>query len=158
LLLSAARRLRGCDLLISHWLLPCGWIGATLSAGRPHVAIAHSGDVHLLERLPRWVACALAKRLRASHTRLVFVSKNLRSRFMRGVGHAMPAAVVAMGTEVGPPGALPPGPTTGRPLRILYMGRLVPIKGVDVLLRVAAAHPELRVTIAGTGPERERLS
>ena len=41
------------------------------------------------------------------------------------------------------------------------LGRLVPDKGVDVLLRAAASlvdrHPELRVVIAGDGPDEKRL-
>jgi glycosyltransferase involved in cell wall biosynthesis len=38
-----------------------------------------------------------------------------------------------------------------------FAGRLVPIKGVDVLLRAAAALPGVRLEIAGDGPERARL-
>src|SRR5205823_741083 len=50
-LLGTARRLDGCDALISHFVLPCGAAGALLARGRPHLAIAHSSDVHLARRL-----------------------------------------------------------------------------------------------------------
>lgn len=40
---------------------------------------------------------------------------------------------------------------------ILYVGRLSAEKGVDVLVRAAAARPELRVGVVGDGPQGEAL-
>lgn len=40
---------------------------------------------------------------------------------------------------------------------ILFVGRLVPEKGVDVLIRAARLAPEVPIIIIGDGPERERL-
>lgn len=53
------------------------------------------------------------------------------------------------------PAALPP---EERPFTAGYAGRLVPEKGVDVLLRAAADAPELRLRILGNGPERAALT
>lgn len=39
----------------------------------------------------------------------------------------------------------------------LYVGRLVPEKGVDVLIRAAARRPEVPVRIVGTGPQEAAL-
>jgi glycosyltransferase involved in cell wall biosynthesis len=51
--------------------------------------------------------------------------------------------------------------STERPLRLLYAGRLLPWKGVHLALRALAAatdrSDQLRFTIAGDGPARERL-
>jgi glycosyltransferase involved in cell wall biosynthesis len=49
--------------------------------------------------------------------------------------------------------------TRGGPLRLLAVGRLVPKKGFDVLLR-ALAGPDLRVLLrlVGAGPEHDRLA
>ncbi len=51
-------------------------------------------------------------------------------------------------------------PLTSEP-RILFLGRLVPKKGCDVLIRamerVQQSLPEARLTIAGDGPERQAL-
>lgn len=39
----------------------------------------------------------------------------------------------------------------------IFVGRLVPTKGVDQLLRLCAATPALQVLIVGTGPDERRL-
>jgi glycosyltransferase involved in cell wall biosynthesis len=65
--------------------------------------------------------------------------------------------VVHYGIEPGPE----PGPYDGEELRLLAVGRLVPIKGFDVLLRAFAATrarvPGLLLEIAGDGPLRAEL-
>jgi glycosyltransferase involved in cell wall biosynthesis len=40
---------------------------------------------------------------------------------------------------------------------VLFLGRLVPIKGADVLLAAAARLPEVAFVVAGEGPEADRL-
>ena len=53
-----------------------------------------------------------------------------------------------------------PSPTPEAPLRVLYVGRLSPEKGVDVLLRAWSLllHPSpSSLTIVGDGPERPAL-
>ncbi len=53
----------------------------------------------------------------------------------------------------------PAPPTAGRPLRVLFAGRLVPIKGVDLLLRALAGlrnqGAAVQLDIVGDGPMRE---
>jgi len=141
---AVARRARRWDAMLSHWLVPCGLVGALLV--RRHVAIAHSGDIHLLERLP---GAPLIARLLA-RPRLVFVSNDLRDRFARLCGQTL-GEVIPMGAE-GVALAPPDGPP-----HVLFMGRLVPIKGADVLLASARRLPGVQFTIAGGGPEENRL-
>lgn len=49
----------------------------------------------------------------------------------------------------------------GSPVRVLSVGRLIPRKGLDRLLRAialaSADHPEIRLVVAGSGPEEARL-
>ncbi len=58
-------------------------------------------------------------------------------------------------------GERPIRPPLSQPPTIAFAGRLVPEKGIDVLLqavaRIAPRVPGLRLLIAGDGPERERL-
>ena len=52
-------------------------------------------------------------------------------------------------------------PLPWAPASLLYLGRLVPLKGVDLALdafaRATTSHPAVRLTIAGDGPERASL-
>jgi glycosyltransferase involved in cell wall biosynthesis len=156
-------------------------------ARRPLPAVhghAHSGDVALLERLAG--GAALARWLGQELADVTFASADLRRRFLGLVGGTtrarthvaspvVPRAAVSWpepcGTasdaralsadQPGDPQAAAVGPAPGG--FILAVGRLVPIKGFDLLLR-AAALAEARsgakavVVILGDGPERARLT
>jgi glycosyltransferase involved in cell wall biosynthesis len=63
-----------------------------------------------------------------------------------------------------PPAPIPQGEGSSRPFTIGYVGRLVPEKGVDLLLDAFATlvhtdygRPKPRLLFVGDGPERERL-
>jgi phosphatidyl-myo-inositol dimannoside synthase len=158
-LAARARRVaREADLVCSHWLVPAGVVGSSL--GRPHVAVAHGGDVHLLSRVA-WGA-RVARRIAARDARVVCVSRDLARRFVALAPTARPE-VIAMGAEIGPA----PEPGAAAALRdelgagdrtvVLFLGRLVRVKGADTLLDAAARVPRVAVWIAGDGPELERL-
>ncbi|HZQ16269.1 MAG TPA: glycosyltransferase [Gaiellaceae bacterium] len=77
---------------------------------------------------------------------------------LRAAGLPVPAAIEILAGGVPAP---PPGPARARAagtgLRIGFAGRLVPEKGVDVLVRALAALPGATLAVAGDGPERGRL-
>jgi len=50
-----------------------------------------------------------------------------------------------------------PPPPPDAPARAIFIGRLVPYKGVDILLRALERVPDLRLEVVGTGPELPRL-
>lgn len=166
-LLSAVRdRVDRWDALESHWLVPCGVVAALAAGGRSHRAWAHSGDVALMERMP--AGRGTARWLAGSGASLTFVSEDLRTRFARLAG-SVPAS---QSWKVETPGLLgatfersvPPGPAagTGRDAPwVLAVGRLVPIKGFDLLVRAVGHLPRgfrPDVVVLGDGPERERLA
>ena len=157
--LARARRAAArADVVCSHWLVPAGLAGAF--AGRPHVAVAHGGDVHLLGRVPG--GALVARAIAARSRRVVCVSEDLARRVAALAPDAR-TEVVAMGAEIGPP----PEPGAADRLReelgagdrpvVLFLGRIVPIKGADLLVEAAAAAPGVAVWIAGDGPDLERL-
>ncbi len=160
---------RGWDAAFAHWLVP-GAAALALAAppGLDLVAIAHSGDVHVLRRLG--LATPLAWSLARRHARFAFVSEHVRTRFLDGVWparlrrrvHAR-SLVTPMGIELGRWRAAAQAVQRDPGLRtVLFLGRLVPIKGVAVLLDAVAQLPPgcgpLRVVVAGDGPLRESLA
>lgn len=130
-------RLRDRDLIIAHWL-PCGV--AALPARKPLIAIGHGGDVHTLRRLHLLRPTLHLLR----NAKLFFVSRELRN--IAGTGEVQP-----MGVDVDHFAAIGRAPTS--PPTIAFIGRLVPIKGVDVAV-AALDHlrSPARLVIAGDGP------
>ncbi len=162
------------DRIVAHWLVPSALVARAVAPRLPLTAYAHSGDVALLERIPG--GAALGRRLARETDDLVFVSANLRDRFNQLTG--MVAGRVAHVTAArSQPDEAPRRPNARhrRDARtalgvsrrtLLSVGRLVPIKGFDILLRAVAtaaaqrgvaARDFMAVVILGEGPERLRL-
>ena len=156
LVLAAAQELRGCDALLSHWLVPCGVAAALCASGRPHVAIAHSSDIHILRRLGRLdVVRWLGRR-----ARLVYTSSSLVVPGAEGPVVPMGLDVAALATSDAERQAARRALGHKRPT-VLALSRLVPVKGLDTLIR-ALQHLHARgldadLVLAGDGPQRDEL-
>jgi glycosyltransferase involved in cell wall biosynthesis len=162
---AAFRRAASWHALVTHWAVPCAAVAAAVARGRPHLAVFHSADVHLLERLP--ARHRLASAIAEGATTLLFVTEDLRQRFLRLV--ASPLAERAHARSVVQPMGIEPWPEdrnvgaaagpkeAQHPCTVLFLGRLVPIKGVDVAVRAVGQLPGATLVVAGDGPERERL-
>lgn len=165
LALAARRAAPRWDAIASHWALPSAVAGAFARDARPHVAVLHSADVHLLSRLParaRWAA-----HIARGATTLAFVSDTHRERFLGWLprelrdGVARRAHVQAMGVEA--PAAHDHDRATARRalgverFMLLSIGRLVPVKGLVEAARALAPRDDLEWWIAGAGPERDAL-
>ena len=163
LLRVARRALDECDTLVSSWAVPSGWVASAVAEGRDHLAICHATDIRWLQRAPG--GGALARQIAAGATSLWFLSPSHRDRFFD-------AAKLDPSTTASHTGPMPieraiePEQTRGELRRslgidrftLLFLGRLVRVKGVDQLLRAAARVREpIHVRIAGDGPERRPL-
>jgi glycosyltransferase involved in cell wall biosynthesis len=154
-LAAALRRHRRPDEHVAaHWLAPCG----LLAPGA--LAYAHGGDVALLERLP--AGRALARRIDARAAALAFVSADLRARFHRLLGRAprCPHRVLPMGvaTPAPEPDAMARLRARAAGRRVVStVGRLMPIKGLDLLPGALAGRDDVIWMAAGDGSERARL-
>jgi glycosyltransferase involved in cell wall biosynthesis len=158
------------DTIESHWLVPSALAAVAAAPAGRHRGYAHSGDVALLERIP--FGRTIARRLVRGCAELCFVSDELRARFSTLAGADSPVGAVtplsSSAADWAPRGGVDVSGRRqlglARPT-VLAVGRLVPIKGHDRLLRACArvqSAPEaglpLEVVILGDGPERPRLA
>ncbi|MEZ4458832.1 MAG: glycosyltransferase family 4 protein [bacterium] len=145
---EVARRAPAYDLLIGHWLVPAGLIVRRVGArlGRPTLVIGHSGGVHALAKLPRRVGRSMARTIAAGPTTVP--TQILKDLLDRTCGLTTRAQILPMGFT-----PISPAPKLGR---ALFMGRLVPIKRVDIAIRACAA-ARVGLDVAGDGPMRTDL-
>lgn len=162
--LAAQRSLDDRDALVSSWCIPSGLVASAVAHGRDHLCLCHATDVRWVGDVPG--GRAIARRITAGASAFWFLSTEHRDRFFRTAD--LDAATVT--TNIGPmpiERASMAGPSRSELRRslgidrftVLFLGRLVRIKGVDQLLHaVAELSGSLHLRIAGDGPERHRLS
>lgn len=165
LLEETRARAQSWDALVSHWALPSALVAGRVRGERPHLAVLHSADVHLMARLP--LSGRIAARVGASADELWFASNALRKRFLHLLAPvprarlASRAHASAMGVELEPPSA------SRRALRqrlrfdrftLLSVGRLVPIKGLRHAIDAIGGDAGVELVIAGEGPSQLELA
>lgn len=145
------------DLIHAHWLVPQGALAVAIAGSRPVVCTAHGADVLALRgalwnALRRWVMGRSALTLA--------VSPALQETLQSQAGKRVELRTLSMGLDLqrfAP--SLAAGVTT--PERLLFVGRLVPKKGLAELLHSLALlvekRPQIMLDVAGDGPERSRL-
>lgn len=154
----ARDRLRDADVVLAHWTYPtAAWMAPLCRrAGKPLIGVAHGGDVRLIAR--PWLGLIPRFRLRGALTGLVATSRfggTMLAKTLKLPAEAVlvtpmgydPAVFVAGGGAVSQRGSSGP---------VVAAGRLIPIKGFDVLIRAlkGSGRP---LRLAGDGPERPTL-
>lgn len=160
---ASRRELADCDALVSSWCIPSGWVASKTAAGRPHLCLCHATDVRWLSKMPR--GRAVAREIAAGASSMWFLSPGLRERFFETAGLDPDRVRCHVGPmPIEPPQELAePRPALRRRLGIegftlLFLGRLVPVKGLAGLLHAIAAFPRpVSIRVAGDGPERDEL-
>ena len=156
---QAARRLLaagGFGLIHAHWAIPHGYIGAKLKGERALLCTSHGSDLFALDTA--WARPF--KRLALVRADAVtVVSEALRAK-AGSIMPGMPAEVMPMGVDMG---RFTPPSGAQRRDGLLYVGRLVEDKGVQILLRaltdprLAAHRPRLRIVGNGTAETSLRI-
>ena len=141
------------EVVHAHWIVPAGlvaWMLRRLS-GAPYVVTVHGADAFTLTSGPAsWLKRVVVRGLRLDRAR----QRGDRAGPSPGVGPSllplpMGVDVASIRAEVGPR-----RPEAGR---ILFVGRLVEKKGVDVLCAAVAKVPGVHLVVAGGGPLRSQL-
>ena len=135
------RAARNCDAVLAHWTVPSGVLASL--TGLPTIGVAHGGDVRLLRHQ------LLARSVTRMLCGVIAVSERCAKPFT-----TVPTLVTPMGVDTSrfDGMARTPGPVK----RVLFVGRLVPIKGIQVVLEAAQTLP-LDITVAGAGPLQRTL-
>lgn len=160
---QAWRLARQADVIVSHWLVPSGLIGAAISwlNKKPHVAIEHSGALRLLSTMPG--GCWIARFIIAHSCQVVTVSEELRQRLIELVPEAeAKSETIPMGVDVDEqmrPGEVKKDDLSVEPegRHVLYLGRLTDVKGVAYLIRAMHRISKAALIIAGDGEGRASL-
>ena len=167
--LRACRRQRY-DVIVGHWLVPGGLIARVVAdlCGVPCAVVGHSGGVHLLSSLPRVLAGALRSYLLRSP--VTVPTDALRDKLVGEPAHGASAAAITvapMGFEPfcegeGGGDAVERDMTAGidaGTLKLGFLGRLVPIKGLPTVLEALHALGEqgqgISLEVVGAGPCRK---
>ncbi len=153
-LVRDARRIEA-DIIHVHMPNPLGELGALLGRpGRPLVASFHA-QLGRQKRLAP-IYAPLQQRVLARSSAVLVASESLAQvpevRVAADRLHVLPYGVSPQFARVEPA-----APNGSGALRVLFVGRLVYYKGVDVLLRATAQLEGVNLTIVGDGPLRGEL-
>ena len=145
---AAARHAGRAEVVHAHWL-PSALAARTTRL--PRVVTVHGSDLLLADRFAPLVRRAIAG------ASLITVNEQMAAR-LRALAPAAAVRVIApdgVDADAAPYGL-------AQPNRVLFVGRLVEIKGVDVLVAawrsVRAAIPDAVLEIVGDGPLRGSLA
>ncbi len=115
----------------------------------PLVVTQHADYPSLKYKLPGWYVLRRAEAIVVPSRAHIAISRELKG--IEEKVEVIPFGIDERRWEIVPP------PPPGNPPKALFIGRLVPFKGVDFLLRALELVPDLRLDIVGDGPERNRL-
>lgn len=159
---NQARRLaRRHEAMLAHWLVPAGMVGALLTSRRlPLTVVVHGGCWHLLKR--QAAGREMARFVLRRAARVLTVAQYLRDEMLAAfpeaereeIGRKLHVVTMGLFTQDYAPTA--PRSHDDHPLRVLCVGRLVPIKGIERLIgamRGCAA----TLWVVGDGPESAQL-
>ena len=147
------------DVICSNWMVPSGLVGALISRslGRPHVVVEHSGALHLLARMRggRRIARFIVK----GSDQIVTVSEDLKRKLARLCPEAASKVeVIPMGINVPSSGEKTAAESDRDSVAcraVLFIGRLIEIKGLRVLLKAMQGLDGLQLIVAGDGESRD---
>lgn len=152
-------RRRRINVVHAHWLVPQGFVAVLLSKlgrrGLPFLVTSHGADLFALRA---WPFPAIKRLVIREAADVTVVSEGMLAEIAQLGGDRDRVAVEPMGVDL--KGRFRPDPSVSRSRsEILFVGRLVEKKGLQHLLDamplIRSKRPDVRLTIAGFGPDME---
>lgn len=149
------------DIVHAHWLIPGGYITSKAMTKQTNLYLSmHGTDVFLINKMK--LAKRLARKAVQSATSMHFVSKALQSIITQQYGDSNRQELVlpmVFGLDNFRQSAKEPNDTK----RILFVGRLMEVKGIDILIEAFhqlisdVQFEDWKLDIVGDGPELDSL-
>ena len=147
------------DIIHAHWLIPQGWIANCFCTqfNIPYVVTSHGGDLFGLQGN---VLTKIKKKVAEEATAMTVVSHAMKEYLDQISIKPKILDVIPMGVDL--QSRFTPAPQIQRHANeLLFVGRLVPKKGLNYLIvalsTLVKVRPELLLKIVGFGPEEENL-
>jgi len=155
------------DVVNSHWMIPQGFTVALVKqfVDVPHLVTIHSSDLHTLKRFffGRWVSQFILR----SADCIITVSNYLKTVLDKLVGYSTTATVLPMGVDLKrftthkTQSLLRHEYQISAEKVILYVGKLIEVKGVHVLIHamniLTKQRKDIQLILVGDGILREKL-
>lgn len=147
------------DLIHAHWLIPQGWIACVLAKkfNIPFIVTSHGGDLFGLQGN----TLTKLKRKVAQEAKAMTVVSQAMQGYLKQIDiQPKLLQVIPMGIDL-QHHFIPNPLVTRQQNELLFVGRLVPKKGLNYLLKALCIlikkQPQLCLKIAGFGPEESSL-
>jgi len=156
---KALLRKRKIDAIHAHWLLPQGWIAHQLTKKMniPFVVTSHGGDLYGLQG---HLLTQEKKKIAEGATAMTVVSSAMKAYLEKQNIYPKQVHIIPMGIDLRTR-FVPNSSIERKKYELLFVGRLVPKKGVNFLLDALAIlinkYPQLRLKIVGFGPEEASI-
>lgn len=150
---------RKIDAIHAHWLLPQGWIAYSLSKqfNIPFIVTSHGGDLFGLQGN---ILTKIKKKVAEDATAMTVVSHAMKEYLEQMSIQPKILEVIPMGVDL-QNRFTPKSDIQRHKNELLFVGRLVPKKGLNFLLDALAilvrTRPKLSLKIVGFGPEEANL-
>jgi len=168
-LIAGYRSAKKSDLIYAHWMVPAGLVGAILSRclKKKVILTIHSGGLHVLRRLPggRKVAAFICSA--SSH---ITVTCSQQRRLLLELLPEAERAAISARIRISPMGIDREAYQKGfdkdnlknqyrisSRFAVIFMGRLVAVKGLPVLLNALRGRDDVTLLILGDGKDRAML-
>lgn len=142
------------DCVLAHWLFPMGVVAWAIHrlTSKPYGIVAHSGPPPIARILP---VSRLARAVVRDAVKVAAVSQSVLREFSK-LCDGPKAEFLPLGIDLRP-SVRRPESSHGGPLQVLFVGRLIRLKGVDVLLEALQGIEGVECAVVGDGPERRAL-